>query len=470
MRYLIYSFCYETPHFEAEMEIALNLIKEGHEVFFLVCREELQTCFINPAHEKAICAVCKSKVSNGLKVLGIPNDNILYLSKRPVALEEYEEALSSFQALKDYKYEGSDVGLAVASSLISNTRDHWLDTKMHRSKVKTGLETAILVHENAKLILSKIKPHGVILFNGRFLEARPFIRMCQTMEIDFYTHERGGQIDRYMFRKNSTPHTLAFVKSEIEELWRNAPQDKIEIGRSFFEDRRNKVIQTWHVFTKSQINGTLPANFDKAKYNIGIFNSSMDEYEGIPDFNSLLYKDDNEGIRKLCKAFLSRPEFHFYLRVHPNLKGLNTTQTIEIDKIKDSFENLTVIPADHIIDSYALMEAVDTVVSFGSTMGVEALYWNKHSVLLGRGYFEDLAGIQVPKSHEEAIEIISQKSEVNSNLDAIKYGYWCLTYGSKFKYFEAESLFAGKFLGRRIKADFVSRAVLKLNKTIHSMS
>jgi len=457
MRYLIYSYCFETPHFETELEIALKLKDQGHEVFFLICKADLQTCFVNPDHNKAVCSFCKSKIVNGLNAIGIPENKILNFKKFAVNETFYKGALESLSTLKAFRYKNSDIGLAVASSIISACRDHYFEISKYQDKIKTGLETAIMVHETFDAILKDIKPDGVIMFNGRFLEVRPIMRLCEKMNIEFFTHERGGQLDRYMFRKNSTPHNIAFVKKEMEELWKNGPDDKEEIGRKFFEDRRNKVIQQWHVFTENQVEGDLPAGFDQAKRNIGIFNSSMDEYEGIADFNNKLYTDDNEGIEQICKDFLPYPEFHFYLRVHPNLAGLDNAQNKKIAEIKERYSNLTVIPPDDKIDSYALMEAVEAVISFGSTMGIEAIYWHKPSILLGRAFYENLDGLIKPGNHPEVVQSIKNKKETQTGLSAIKYGYWCLTYGTKFELFKPESLFKGTILGKRITASLLPR-------------
>ncbi len=245
-------------------------------------------------------------------------------------------------------------------------------------------------------------------------------------------------MDRYKLRKNTTPHSLSFTKNEIEELWRNGGDEKYTIGSNFFLDRRNKVVQSWKVFTRHQKLGVLPEGFDASKKNIGFFNSSMDEYEGIPDFNNRLYEDDNAGIEKICQSFLGNENYHFYLRVHPNLKGLDNTQNKTIAGMGGKFNNLTIIQADANIDTYALMEAVDLVITFGSTMGVEALFWNKPALSLGRCFYEDLEGIIQPGDHEEVIHYINNIPIAASNTGAIKYGYWCISFGTKFSYFKAD--------------------------------
>lgn len=466
MRYIIYSFCYETPHFETDLEIAKSLINDGHEVFFLTCNEDLKSCFLNPEHNKFICSVCKSKIKNGIEYLKTDKQQILSFKPGDFPVIGFDN-IETVQDLTNFSYKGCDIGLGVISSLVSATRDHLFDINQHNDKIFVGLQTSILVYENFKSIIDNYKPDGVILFNGRFLETKPVIHLCKESGIKFYTHERGGQVDRFMFRENSTPHSLDFARKEIDLLWDNGGEEKCKIGIRFFEERRNKVQQNWFVYTDNQVENKLPVNFNKSKINIAIFNSSIDEYVTIPDFNNKIYKDDNDGIRRLCESFKDNQEVHFYLRNHPNLKNLNTSQTREINSFKNIFNNLTVIEPTDDIDSYYLMETVDMIVTFGSTMGVEALYWGTPSLLLGEAYYSTIGGLIKPTTHEEACYLITNFEKLNTNQKAvnrensIKFGYWSLMYGEPFRYFKPSGLFKGNFTGKTISANVLSRVLLK---------
>jgi hypothetical protein len=449
------------------MELASKAMQEGHEVFFLICEADLKTCFINPEHKMPDCFACQSKIKTGIRFLNIPNKNILRLSQFKTGNLNAEYSFSSVSELKKFNYKGSDIGLAVASSIISSIRDHKFDTITYKDEIAKGVNTAIMVHEIGEQVLQSINPDVVIMFNGRFLEYRPMMRLCEKKGIDFYTHERGGKTDRYNLRKNSTPHAISVVKTEIDDLWLNSGDEKYTIGKNFFLDRRNKVVQSWKVYTDEQKVGLLPEGFDVSKKNICFFNSSMDEYEGIPDHNNQLYEDDNAGIERICQSFLGNENYHFYLRVHPNLKGLDNAQNKTIAGLGAKFNNLTIIKADETIDTYALMDAVDLVVTFGSTMGIEALFWNKPSLLLGRAFYESLEGIIQPGNHEEAIRYISNIPVVLSNDSAVKYGYWCISFGTKYSYFKSDGLFSGEFMGKRIGPSLISKIKGKVNRVLN---
>lgn len=461
MKYLIYSIYSATPHFETELEIAQNLLDEGHEVYFLKCNSELLTCKINPNHDLIKCLLCQSKINKGFQSINIPKKNILELpkyNKNNYNIPKY----SNIDELKNIEYKNSDVGLAVASSLITSLRDNQFDIKEYESIINDSIATAMMVHDGCEEILKMVKPDEVVIFNGRFLEIKALMRICEREKINYYTHERGGTNSLYSYRKNTTPHALESLVREIEIDWAREDELKFEKGELFFTQRRNGVIQSWVSFIEDQRKDVLPSNFDKNKINIGIFNSSMDEYESIPDFTNLIYKDDNDAIEKLCESFKDDSQYHFYLRNHPNLKGLDNYQTKSIEAIGCKFKNITIIPAEDVVDTYALIDAVDKVVTFNSTIGVESLYWGTPSILLGRAVYEKIEGIIVPNDHTDAVNILKQNLAKPTKEGAIKYGYWCLNFGYPYKYFVAESLYTGKFKGKHVKGNLILRLLNRL--------
>jgi hypothetical protein len=434
---------------------------EGHEVFFLQCRGNLNTCFANPEHTLVGCKICISKYKRAYERLSIPSQNIL--SFPPVDLNFAniydKEKIKDITSLKQITYKGWDIGMAVASSLVSVIKDHQPDISHFNQFIEKGIRTAIYVFEAGDKLLEALKPDVVYLFNGRFLEVRPLMRLCEAKSIKFYTHERGGVLSKYVLREQGIPHSIESAHQEIEKLWEGEGEEKEEIGRKFFEERRNRVIQGWYSFTEKQILKKLPENFDPQKMNIAIFNSSLDEYEGIPGFKTRLYRDDNDGIEKLVSAFQHDASKHFYLRVHPNLKIKKNTQLKQIEEIDKKYENITVIGPEEEIDTYELMNKCDKIIVFGSTTGIEAVYWNKPVILLGRAFYELLQCIYKPSSHEEALELINNYNlpPINSH-EALKFGYWCLNKGISFQHYTPTSVRKGTFDNKRITPHLFWRA------------
>lgn len=471
MKVLFYSSYHVTPHIETELEIAQKLKEEGHDLYFLQCKGELGACFANPEHDYLGCKICISRVSNAYDRLQIPQKNRLtFPAVTPDLSSIPYHHLKDMEELKKLTYKGWDIGMALASSIVSYTRDHHPDLHTYKWYIEAGIKTAVLVYEATSRILDDLRPDVVYLFNGRFVEVRPLMRACEERDIIYFTHERGSTLHKYMLREREIPHSIEFAKTEIVELWGEGGKEKEDIGSKFYTDRRNRVIQNWHSFTAEQQLKKLPANFDNSRENIVIFNSSIDEYEGVAGFENPFYTDDNEGIDKIVEAFHNDPSKHFYLRVHPSLRGLRNTQVKEIEGFAKKHPNLTVIPAEEDIDTYELMDKADKVLTFSSTMGMESVFWKRPVILLSRAYYEDLDCFYKPTSKEHLIELINDKTLVPFNqYESLKYGYWCMNYGIDHRHYQAASVTKGTFDNKPILPNFFWRSLFILQNKLKNV-
>jgi hypothetical protein len=164
----------------------------------------------------------------------------------------------------------------------------------------------------------------------------------------------------------------------------------------------------------------------------------------IDGWQNPFYRDQNEGLERLFTAFAHRPEVRFFLRVHPNLRGVDNSQTRALSALADRFANVEVIAADSPVSTYALLAACDIVLAYGSTVGIEALYHGKPSIVLGRAMYEDLDGLIKPESHQHLIEILEgylrtgvlPRAEGGEEA-AIKYGFYQMQHGHKFRWARA---------------------------------
>ncbi|NHM07943.1 hypothetical protein G4D82_11980 [Flavobacterium sp. CYK-4] len=468
-----------TPHLETELEIMERLLQQGNTIYWIICKGDFQACFHNPEHRLMHCKVCHSRVENGLKLLQttVENHRNLYklqyndfLSLTDFKQQGYSPQLNfkSKDELKAHQYKTYDNGMATMSSLVSYTRDHEPDLFKYQDFIRRGLLTGAYLYEVFQLVIEKIKPDLVIIFNGRFIENRPLLRVCEHRKITYATHERGGKMKNFLFRFNSIPHSFEAIAEEIQTLWQNAGADREQIGAKFFAKRVKRIEDAWYSFTKNQNYGQLPESFkaNQDKKIITIFNSSLDEYEGLSGFGPKFYTNDNDGILQICESLKAYPNIKLYLRVHPNLKGLNNTQNRFIDeKIKAS--NIEVIAPQDSVDSYELVQKSDIIIVFTSTVGVEAAFAGKKVVLLGRAAYESLQCAVIPKSHDELMRVLTDDAfefpSVNPE-NPIKFGYWFENFGIDYQYYQASGISKGKYKGQTIKANFFLRRLKRMAK------
>jgi hypothetical protein len=240
---------------------------------------------------------------------------------------------------------------------------------------------------------------------------------------------------RYHVYQNSLPHSISTWSAFISDTWNQTPEQKrVAVAREWFESKRSGTVKTAIVFTGRQSSGALPEGFESAKTNVAIYNSSEDEMRVIEEWKHDLYTSQNAAIAQLAEHFRDRPEFHFYLRVHPNLDKLENAQVRGIGEMHH--DNLTIIPADSQVDTYALMEACTKVLTFGSSTGIEATYWGRPSILYGKSFYQSLGCVYQPQNFDELCELIeTAELPPKSRSSTYPFAYYISKNGRSYRFF-----------------------------------
>jgi capsule polysaccharide modification protein KpsS len=250
----------------------------------------------------------------------------------------------------------------------------------------------------------------------------------------------GGFLDTF---KNALPHNIKTKVNLINKAWNNSSHSKEErerIGRSFFEKRFKGLKTNDKVYIKDQVRDKLPKGVDYNKRTFVIFTSSDDEFAAVgKDFENPFFEDQNQGIAYVAKLFSSQfPNHNLIIRMHPNLKGVNYEYVQELRKMDQISPNIQVIAPESDIDSYALLKVAEKVIVFGSTIGLEANYWGKPVVLLGKcfWYYEDIA--YIPENKGQIAHLLDKKLEPKNRANAIKFGYYFLEGGERTSYYDED--------------------------------
>lgn len=416
-RLLVYSplAIWQAPVYETQLEIIQGYLDSGYAVTMLTCNASLPTCEANPDHKLSVCVLCRSRARAGVEWLGRDRVQVIdFLCTTPeqdAAIEILSSApLRSIQELRSLQLDGSDIGMAVLSSMVSRFREPVPDLEVHRAEVRAALRGAGQVHYSIRNHIARLAPDALLLFNGRIASLRPALRAGQAAGLETLVYEVGGALDRYLVTVGTYPHDLGMLKQIFDRTFEVAPEtsaEKAVIADAWYKARIDNRPHDGLRFTESQEAGLLPEQLAFSGLCVGIFVSSEDEFVAIDGWEPLFYRDQADGLRQLLAAFANREDMQFILRVHPHLRGMNNTQTRELEQIAIEFPSLHLVRADSPVHTYSLIEAVDIVLTFGSTVAIEAVYLGKPSLMLGRHIFEDMGGVVIPTSHEDLIAILS---------------------------------------------------------------
>lgn len=447
-------------HTETELELMQRHLDEGDEVVQLICDSDLPSCDVNHVHHIPDCLTCIGRREDGFRLLEGDVKRLHwreYIPKDNSPLKDVPTSFKDIYDLQAYYFDGFDVGFATCSSVISSLRTTKPDFVKYRNFVKRYLFSAIGVYRAMIEIIKEQKPDCVYVFNGRFAQVKAVLRACNKLGVECRVHERGSNKDEYFIVYDTVPHDIQYVKNNIKRVWGERGNADVEKNADkYFSDRQSGVAQSWRSFISDQEAGLLPEGFNEEKRNIVIFCSSEDEFISISsDFNNLLYSGQLDGVKKIIAELSDQKDIHLHVRMHPNMKAM--MQWDQDNYLNLAQEGVSVIPPISPVSTYALLHHCEKTIVFGSTMGVEATYWGKPSVLLGRMFYEDLDIAHVPKTHEEAMKLILDPNlELKKKESTYIYAWYLTHFGTPFKYYQAEGLFEGKYRGVRLGYQWTS--------------
>ncbi len=423
------------PHHATGLEIARQHLRNGDDVHLVSCQRSLAACAVNPYHRRYACTMCRSASDEGTLSLGIPPSRVHQLRSRTrsASVPAFGTRVGDLRLATQ---GGHALGRAAASTLVSTLRESDPSLADYTPLVTSLLETADHAAGEGLRLLELVNPDVVYLFNGRYAESLPIVELCQRRGVDVWTHDLGYEPSTYRIVPNSTIHNLSYAKALVKSMWDAAPDEaRATEGAQFFDGRRfggTGDTASRYQWAKQQRGGALPSGFDdpSVMHRIGVFISSEDEMTTLEDYRNPVYRDQLEAF----DAVVSHPwptTTRLFVRSHPNLAGVDNTQTQLVRRAADH-PQVSVIPSDSPIDSYALVEACDVALTFGSTVGIEAAYWGTPSVLVGRAAWEDL-DVYRPGSHDEVIRNLSVPGLQEAN--PLPYGFMQRRWGLPFEHY-----------------------------------
>jgi hypothetical protein len=173
----------------------------------------------------------------------------------------------------------------------------------------------------------------------------------------------------------------------MQELWRRkslelSKEELIDVGSRYFrelESTRNRFYQE--------------SNRSKFLSNdLGYFvfySNSDDEAVGFWDSWTEPFMEQIDLIEELQLFFESRRREHLYVRLHPNLATKSQEEKLRWEKLQ-SREFSTVIAPEESLSSYTLLKGSRGIISYGSTIGIEAAFHSKPSAILADCWYDEL--------------------------------------------------------------------------------
>jgi len=454
--------CSSSPHLETTLELSKRHLAEGDLVSYHFIGHA--TPFNDfPKPPERIGFFESSSVELGAKMIRHRNFSFTKGEHFKVARDVEIPLFPNTESLREYSYRNYKAGLSCLSSLISKTKHSAPQLESFGPLVTRMLVSGISTYQYTLKTIRAEQPDLVYVFNGRFVNNRAILDATIYAGVPFLVHERGANTNRYSVTP-FTPHNLSRVQQWMLEIWEEAASvpNRDNIARQYFYNQRNCVEQAWLPMIKGQTKGKGFYPDVKHTHLITYFSSSDDEIAAVgDDIDWGPWQSQENAFLSLLKLVRQSPEIHLVVRLHPHLTVKHPEDLQKWLRV-DYPQNVTVLLPDDPTDTYALMEQSSAVISFGSTTGVESVFWGTPSICLGPNMQTVLHSAYQPKTMEELRSLLSRRDLVADPEKVLPFGYFRTMFGEKFKYYKAESLFKGKFLGVNIQEEHSVKKIKRI--------
>lgn len=417
-------------------------LDEGHEVVLISCDAGIRHCDYNITGNRFVCNACCHCLKHSIKFLK-GNYKVLKIEDFITKDDKYEIHkinldFVDLNKLKKFEYKNYDIGYAVLSTYIDFTRNlNPKFTSEFKNFIKYLFIDSMTIYNAYEKAIKKINPGKVLVYNGRLHTSKPALVIANRNVIEIDTIEViGGHGEKKLEKvkyENSLPHNINYNTILINNIWDSADKTERDMkANEFYRKRRQGAPAAYRSYTKNQNSGSLPINFNAEKINIAIFNSSNDEMASLgPEWEWEIFGGNQQiAVEKIADMFLDNDDIHIYLRIHPGLKDVEYKYHTDYYNLHKRYSNITVIEADSKLSSYSLLDACNVIVTFRSTVGIEATYWGKPAILIGKSMYMNLDATYNPSSENEFKNLILNKRlKPKDKEGALKYGYYL--YGRK---------------------------------------
>jgi len=368
---------------------ALDLVSDGYEVFMSDCRQALPCCRINVIGSKLKCLECQvqRKIAASLfpkiNQVALPKDNEWELIWDKIA----KVPINDEKDLINLRFDNLDLGFAAVSTAYNLTLGDCLDMDSDFADLRKTLKSILFSYLGAIRLIREIDPDLVIIWNGRMSEHRAHLRAAEACGKKYRITEVGSDDTKWHYFKNYPPHSRHHLQEEIKLNWVGVDQsEKVEIAHNWFRNRRNRKLKNQVNWAENQEVDYLPKNLTKEKKKIVIFTSTWREFVGMDDWKLAFGHTQFEATTIILEELEKRGcDFQIIIRLHPNQENALREKAKFMSL---GMGRVVVIAPLEKVDTYALIDAADVVITFGSTVGIEATYWGKPSILCGPSLYD----------------------------------------------------------------------------------
>lgn len=399
-----------SPTVELHASLIRDLLDRNNTVVVYIIDRSFKSPTENPFNRKSIYNFAQFRAEDALRGLDV--------KRKYINLDNVNSNVSN----EVYKKLDLGVMSSYASAVKAQTKQE-LNKKWTKA-YDNMLESACKLYN---YFCEEILQEGydfLFMFNGRFGDAKPALEAARDSGIGFGLNEVKKTINPVVF-VNELIHSIEGNGRRAFDFYEKNPEEAKKMAQEFFSKKTKNENTGDPVYTIFQSRGELPQILvETSKKIIAIYPTTEDEYKFIgQEWDGYVPESQVDEIDELASS-LKDEDYLLVVKMHPNQANSAEGTLKKYQILAEKHENLQVIPPLSKVDTYALMNISEIVVTFASTIGVEATYAGKKSILIGDTTWSNMDAAHKVYSGKEASELIKHGFEVKPKKNAVVWGYY----------------------------------------------
>jgi hypothetical protein len=265
--------------------------------------------------------------------------------------------------------------------------------------------------KSMKSLFSVRRPARVEVFNGRHACSKFTVIAARSAGIPFTTLEVTARQHPLV-----CPGYMVHDRRNIQKRIMSHPAD-YEVAEKFYTRNRQP---RGNKYAKKHRTPFVPPESSRFKKRISVFLSSQDEFESLGKDWVSPFLNYGPIVEKVCRE---NPDYMFLVRFHPNQADMSG-DILTPFKAVAALPNAKLYYPTDTVNSYSLMEWSDTVVTFGSTITVEACWAGKVAIMLGPSFFDSLDVAYTPQTVDEFNSLLKMNLTPKSRDNAARFAHY----------------------------------------------
>lgn len=374
----------------------------GNRVIVTYCNASAGTCAVNYGGSPLACLICKMRVTSTAQSLGL--ETVPLAADSSVDRDESRLPFSEQRALVE----------GVQSGVISTFRT--LPEESRRSPVIGAIKRRYFLNasrllKSMKALVKSRRPDRIEVFNGRHACSKFPVIAARAEGIPFTTLEVTARQFPMI-----CPGYMVHDRRNVQKRILSHPADYDVAARYYARNRQPR----GNKYARKHRTPFVPPEAGDYRKRISVFLSSQDEFESLGKEWVSLFLDYGPIVENVCRE---NPDYMFLVRFHPNQADMSGDILTPFKAVAELPNVKLYYPTDT-VNSYSVMEWSDTVVTFGSTITVEACWAGKVVIMLGPSFFDELDVAYTPRTLEEFNSLLRMDLTPKSPENAARFAHY----------------------------------------------